>query len=254
MKKLLVALLVLLMLVGCSTKEEPKTDEPVVEEPEIEEPVGPVGSVAGGWTINAELPEMNDAIFDVARQGLDGASYSPLFVLGTQLVAGTNYQYLCYQKVVVPNASPSFKVVTVYKALGEESNNSNTIGVKLDASITNIADFEIENYLTEQGETSPAGMMGSWVVSEELPNFLSEEENAIFEKAFEGFTGVGYTPIAKLASQVVAGTNYAFLVSGTTMSAQPHTNLYVVNIYNDLEGNATINNICALNLADFNVK
>lgn len=249
MKKLLVALLVLLMLAGCSAKQEP-----VVEEPEIEEPVGPVGPVAGGWTINAELPEMNDAIFDIARQGLDGASYSPLFVLGTQLVAGTNYQYLCYQKVVVPNATPSFKVVTVYKALGEESDDSNTIGVKLDASIINIADFEVENFLSEQGETTPAGMMGGWIVSESFPNFLSEEENAIFEKAFEGFTGVGYTPIAKLASQVVAGTNYAFLATGTTVKAEPQTHLYVINIYNDLEGNATINNICGINLTDFNVK
>lgn len=238
MKKLLVALLVMLMLVGCSAKEEP-TDNPT-----IEEPVGPVGPVAGGWTINTELPEMNDAIFDKARQGIDGASYSPLFILGTQVVAGTNYEYFCYSKPVVPDATPSFKVVTVYKALGDN----------LEASILNIADFEVTDFTGEQGETTPAGMMGGFTEVEELPNFLSEEENAIFEKAFEGLDGVGYTPVAKLASQVVAGTNYAFLAMGKTISAQPQTHFYVVNIYNDLEGNATVNNICGLNLANFNAK
>lgn len=239
MKKLLVALLVLLMLVGCSAKEEPE-----VEEPTIEDPVGPVGPVAGGWTINTELPEMNDAIFDKARQGIDGASYSPLFILGTQVVAGTNYQYLCYSKAVVPNAEASFKVVTVYKGLGEEP----------EIQILNIADFEVTDFTGEQGETTPAGMMGGFTEVEELPNFLSEEENAVFEKAFEGLDGVGYTPVAKLASQVVAGTNYAFLAMGKTMSAEPTTHLYVVNVYADLDGNATVNNICGLNLANFNAK
>ena len=238
MKKLLVALLVMLMLVGCSTKEEP-TDDPT-----IEEPVGPVGPVAGGWTINTELPEMNDAIFDKARQGIDGASYSPLFILGTQVVAGTNYEYFCYSKPVVPDATPSFKVVTVYKALGDD----------LEASILNIADFEVTDFTGEQGETTPAGMMGGFTEVEELPNFLSEEENAIFEKAFEGLDGVGYTPVAKLASQVVAGTNYAFLAMGKTMSAQPQTHFYVVNIYSDLKDNATINNICGLDLTKFLAK
>ena len=238
MKKLLVALLVMLMLVGCSAKEEP------VDDPTIEEPVGPVGPVAGGWTINTELPEMNDAIFDKARQGIDGASYSPLFILGTQVVAGTNYEYFYYSKPVVPDAKPSFKVVTVYKGLGDDP----------EVSILNIVDFEVTDFTGEQGETTPAGMMGGFTEVEELPNFLSEEENAIFEKAFEGLDGVGYTPVAKLASQVVAGTNYAFLAMGKTMSAEPQTHFYVVNIYNDLEGNATVNNICGLNLANFNAK
>lgn len=239
MKKLLSFLLVLLMLVGCSLKQEPE-----VEEPTIEEPVGPVEPVAGGWKINAELPEMNDAIFDKARQGIDGASYSPLFILGTQVVAGTNYEYFCYSKPVVPNATPSFKVVTVYRGLGDDP----------EISILNIEDFDVTNYIDDQGETTPSGTMGGFTEVEELPNFLNDEENVIFEKAFEGLDGVGYTPVAKLASQVVAGTNYAFLAMGKIISAEPQTHFYVVNIYNDLEGNATVNNVCCLNLANFNAK
>lgn len=222
-KKVLSLLLVLLMLMlaGCSTKEESVIDDPV-------EPV------AGGWTINADLPEMNDATFDTARQELTDASYSPLFILGTQVVAGTNYQYFCYENTT--DGAPSFKLVTVYQGLGENP----------EISVINTADFEVTDFTEEQGETSSEEMGGGWSVNNELPNLLSEEENAIFTKALEGLDGVGYTPIAKLASQVVAGTNYAFLATGTAVSPDAATKLYVVNIYNDLEGNASVNNICAL--------
>ena len=163
MKKLLVILLALLMIAGCSAKEPEIIDEPVDE---------PVGPVAGGWTINDSLPEMNDMIFDQARQDLDGVSYSPLFILGTQVVAGTNYKYFCYSKVVVPGAAPSFKVVTVYNDLNKDNK----------PTITNVSDFDVMNYLTEEGTKTPEGLMGGWQETNELPNFLSDEENAIFEK------------------------------------------------------------------------
>lgn len=237
MKKILAALLVLLMLVGCSTKDKPEVEDPIIEDPS-----GPVGPIGGGWTINTDLPEMDDMIFDRARQKLTGASYSPFLVLGSQVTNGTNYQYLCYEKPVVPDAELSFKIVTVHK---EE-------GMAIDATILNIADFEVTDYLNETGETTPEGLLNGWKENESFPNFLSEDENAIFKKAFEGFDGVGYTPIVKLASQVITGSNYAFLAVGTTMTAEPVTHFYVISISNDLEGNATVNNICGLNLASFN--
>lgn len=58
------------------------------------------------------LDAFNDAIKE-----LDGVDYYPISYIGSQLVAGTNYMILCRAKVVVPNAVPSFKLVTVYKDL-----------------------------------------------------------------------------------------------------------------------------------------
>ena len=236
MKKILIALLTLFVLTACTSNKTETVDvDPEVKEEET------VEEVAGGWTINANLPEMNDAIFDSARQEIDGASYSPLFIVGTQPVAGQNLMYLAYVRPVVPEGKPSFKMVTVF----------NDLENPIKGEIINVEDFVITDYLDGQGETTPEGLMGGWQDADSLPNMLSDDEKAVFEKAMEGLVGVGYQPVATLATQVVAGTNYAFLALGTSVTAEPITHLYVVNVYADLQGNATINNICGIDLSKF---
>lgn len=236
MKKILIALLTLFVLTACTSNKTETVDvDPEVKEEET------VEEVAGGWTINANLPEMNDAIFDSARQEIDEASYSPLFIVGTQPVAGQNLMYLAYVRPVVPEGKPSFKMVTVF----------NDLENPIKGEIINVEDFVITDYLDGQGETTPEGLMGGWQDADSLPNMLSDDEKAVFEKAMEGLVGVGYQPVATLATQVVAGTNYAFLALGTSVTAEPITHLYVVNVYADLQGNATINNICGIDLSKF---
>ena len=236
MKKILIALLTLFVLTACTSNKTETVDvDPEVKEEET------VEEAAGGWTINANLPEMNDAIFDSARQEIDGASYSPLFIVGTQPVAGQNLMYLAYVTPVVPDGKPSFKMVTVF----------NDLENPIKGEIINVEDFVITDYLEGQGETTPEGLMGGWQDANSLPNMLSDDEKAVFEKAMEGLVGVGYQPVATLATQVVAGINYAFLALGTSVTAEPITHLYVVNVYADLQGNATINNICGIDLSKF---
>ena len=91
MKKLLTLLLTLLMvfsLVGCNLKQEeaPTTDN----EPQTEEPV-----IVGGY-IEAEdknlTPELIE-MFEEAFEGFTGASYTPIMLEATQVVAGTNYKF-----------------------------------------------------------------------------------------------------------------------------------------------------------------
>ena len=73
---------------------------------------------------------------------------------------------------------------------------------------------------------------------------ISSEAQTAFNKAFEGFLGVTYTPLA-VASQVVSGMNYSFFCNalGVYPGAQPGGAM--VQIYADLNGNATIQNITA---------
>ena len=137
-----------------------------------------------------------------------------------------------------------FLVVEVFEDL--ENNHK--------SEIKDVAEFNINDYLDRKGSTTPEGLMGGWQDASELPNMLTDEENEVFEKALDGIVGVSYTPVAKLASQVVAGTNYAFLALGTSVTVQPITHLYVINIYADLQGNATLNNICGIDLSMFNAK
>ena len=58
-----------------------------------------------------------------------------------------------------------------------------------------------------------------------------------------------FNPIVLVAKQIVNGTNYIGIVRGETVTQNPVTNIYVVQWYADLEGNAKINDAALLNLA-----
>ena len=90
-------------------------------------------------------------------------------------------------------------------------------------------------------DASDAGQtVGGWGVNDQATVVVTPEEQALFEKALEGLTGVGYEPVAVLATQVVSGTNRAFLCKGTTVTAEPTTNWYVVVVYENLSGEASL--------------
>ena len=191
------------------------------------------GMLAGGWTVSepgaSSLTEEEQAIFDQAKEGLLGVEYTPVAVLATQLVSGTNYAYLCSSKAVTPEAQPEWCVVVVYNNLQNE------------ASVSSVCDIDLANIHTlDNVDTTQA--VGAWEIKAPAEGAKLSDERAqeAFEKALEGFVGVGYTPIALLGTQVVAGTNYKILCYGQTVTAEPVSALYVVDVYEDLEGNAEI--------------
>jgi hypothetical protein len=61
-------------------------------------------------TEDAVLTEEAQSAFDKAMEGLVGVNYTPLALLGTQLVSGTNYSFLCEAAVVYPDAQPYYAV------------------------------------------------------------------------------------------------------------------------------------------------
>lgn len=63
--------------------------------------------------------EALDAL-NAALDGLEGCVYKPIALLGTQIVAGTNYCFLCETTVVVPNAQPGYALVYVFDGLEGE--------------------------------------------------------------------------------------------------------------------------------------
>ena len=79
---------------------------------------------AGGWQ-EAESPALTkDALsaFNKATDGLVGVDYTPIALLSTQVVAGTNYRILCVATVVYPGAEPYYVVMTVYEGLDGSAN------------------------------------------------------------------------------------------------------------------------------------
>ena len=54
------------------------------------------------------------AAFDAATAELCGCTYELVALLGTQVVAGTNYRLLCTAASVIPDAQTSYVLMTVY--------------------------------------------------------------------------------------------------------------------------------------------
>ena len=245
MKKKLFLLLMSLMMVfafaACgNSSQEPAGEETAATEA-AEEPM------TGGWEIDTEavaveLPEEVQAAFKKAVEQLDGNDLTPLAYFSKQIVAGTNYQILCRSLPVTENPVPKLQVVVIYADL--EGN----------AEITNIADFNIADYTEGDGADLHAeDVTGGWEVPEDYTKAeLPDQVKAAFEKGIEQVGGSTFTPMAYLGSQVVAGTNYAVLVEGELASQEPVNNIQVAVVYEDLDGNVELTNICTLDPADFN--
>jgi hypothetical protein len=71
----------------------------------------------GGWTaFNFNISAEARKVFDEALKGFVGVGYTPL-AFATQVVAGTNYCFLCKGVVVYPGAPEFAAKVYIYKPL-----------------------------------------------------------------------------------------------------------------------------------------
>lgn len=182
-------------------------------------------SIVGGWSMNESnfSPKDNkDAmeVFQKATNGLTGYRYEVVSVLGSQVVSGTNYAYLCKGERVVPDANPVYLLLYVYEDLSGNVEILSQKDIFSGSEGGMILGFSLNTGKTELKE--------------------NPDVNAAFEKALKGFTGVSYEPIAYLGSQVVDGTNYAVLCFEKASTASAETMLSIVTIYEDLEGKAEI--------------
>lgn len=230
-------------LTGCGNKAQESTPVPETKEAEVVVPGSSGGAepVLGGWTITEEqtsnLSEEETARFDKAMEGQTGVNYTPIAIIGTQVVSGTNYQYLCLGTVVSPDGAPQWYIVTIYEDLNG--------GVEL----TGIADLDLTSLKTVSGAAGEA--TGAWAATEPggkavmLPDEMAQKA---FDAVAEG-DQIKYYPIALLATQVVAGTNYKVMAHGVSETAG--NGIYVLTIYQDLEGNATLDNAEQLDLAAY---
>ncbi len=87
-------------------------------------------------------------------------------------------------------------------------------------------------------------LAGGWQASADPA--VTEALRAVFEKGMEGLLGVSYTPVVYLGSQVVAGTNHAFLCQATVVYPGAVPEYKIVYLYEDLQGGVSI-----LDIADF---
>lgn len=100
-------------------------------------------------------------------------------------------------------------------------------------------------------KTEEQTAVGGYVVAtNEVASQLTSEQTESFAKAMEGYAGLNLTPVAALGIQVVAGQNTAYLCQGTTVTAEPKTDWYVVVVYQDLEDNSSITSANKIDISD----
>jgi hypothetical protein len=95
-----------------------------------------------------------------------------------------------------------------------------------------------------------AGTVGDWKTSK--PTHVITVEDKVFKKATKDLDGVSYKPVALLARQVVAGTKYAYLCYGTTMSKKRTSSWYILSAYKNQNNKVSLNSIEKINIADIN--
>ena len=193
--------------------------------------------VVGGWEVStdaaeAKMPKEAREAFDKAMEELDGASYVPIAYLGSQVVAGTNYAYLC--RTVILAADPIVKL-TLVKVYSDLEGN---------ASILDIADVNIADYTEDRGLEFDGTLTGGWTYCSDYPARLDSEEQSAYKAATKGMVGAAYTPLALMGSQTVAGKNYAFLCCCERATEEYNATLAVLVIYAGTDGTTEISSFC----------
>lgn len=85
------------------------------------------------------------------------------------------------------------------------------------------------------------GLVGGWLRADSPE--ISDRFKSVFAKATETLTGVEYTPVAYIASQIVAGRNHCVLCTAKATVPDAEECYVILHIYEDLQGNAAITEV-----------
>ena len=181
------------------------------------------GEMTGAWRLKEDMTVTDEVkeLLEKATADLDGAAYEPVAYIASQVVSGRNHLLLCTITPVVPDGEARYALVTLYQDL------------QGNVTITEVLDCE--------STEGAAGLLGGWQVTEYVK--VTDEHVEIMKNALEGFTGASYRPLAFLATQVVAGTNYRFLCQMITLGTASENKYAIVEVYRNLQGKAEIKDI-----------
>ena len=97
---------------------------------------------------------------------------------------------------------------------------------------------------------SAVTIVGGWETAEVAREELTDEEKEMFTTAVQDLLGETYEPVCVLATQLVSGTNYAYLARGTVVTDNPVSKFCIVKVYKDLEGNVKLEGIKDIDVTD----
>lgn len=139
--------------------------------------------------------------------------------------------------------APSSNTTSSASALSESTAAS-------EGSADSASSDAVQDSTVASGES--ADVDGGWQASGNYnDSALSAEQKDLFKRALDAMPDQGsYDPVAVLADQVVAGTNYAYLAKETSMAPEDPKTWAVAVVYNDLEDKAKITSVASIDLTD----
>ena len=197
-------------------------------------------TLAGGWEIPFyKEPGMNEnasKAFEKGMEGWVGVGYIPISLLGTQVVAGTNYAFLCLATSVTAEPVEYWAIVYMNEDL-----EGNVRIMDITSLVPSLSGQEVG------GEIPDPALLGGWAIPEDK-SLKDNENEEFFTKAMEGLLGVKYIGEALLGTQVVAGKNYAYLAEATAVVPDAQPQWKIVYIWEKADGTIEVTDIHDLNL------
>ena len=212
MKKLLTLFLALAMafsLVACKSKEKTITVQvygPDEKDPDV-------------FKISQKAETIKDVLDSISSSGVFEYEYAKLS-----------------DGIVIMSVKGIMGDYTREGSYWEVTRNGSTIEGGIDKEKVDDGDV-IELKYVKAEEPAIETVDGGWALFDKYNVVLNEKEKEVFEKATADMLSVSYEPIRIIATQVVNGTNYAYLVAQSKVTANPVKEFYIVKIYEDLDGN-----------------
>lgn len=258
------------LLIGCNnTKKADNTNDISTSSSKAEQNTSKAKDVVGGgWTVNQKLTidAGDDKAFDVfkkaveEREKTEKKDFSPIALLGTQVVNGTNYMFLAMSRDEVENPEDTTKYEII--VVGEDTDGKTYF---ISENAIDLSDIKtIENSLENATGSSPmnedimknlekglnAYIDMTWTLNEDVATgLMDEEDKKVFDKAVESYTGVGLEPIYMLGTQVVNGLNRMYLCKGSTVTAEPETHYYIAVVTEGTDGTTEVTSCETLDLS-----
>ena len=180
--------MVSVMVIGCGNNQGKPADEPASKGSSSEAVVPGSGSEAVGpagytwiYTDQGGMQEDAKEAFDKAFETYTASSvFEPIALLGTQVVAGTNYAILMKE---TPSENPDgtvLKVVTIYKDLQGNCSISGFVPLDLNEQFAKAVDKTADDQTGSEGGEMLAGgwtaQLGGPELSKEAAEFFSAYE------------------------------------------------------------------------------
>lgn len=230
MKKLIIFILSALMilsLVACGQTTKPD-DKLTPDEP-----------IKNVWIPNTSfkdvyIPEEANEALTNALDNYDGMYLLPIAYLGSQVVSGMNYMFLCQSD------DNEFYAAIIYKDASGISEIANTINLKLD---------EVKDMSFTKADTEA---VGGWKVTDDY-KAVSLPKNA--QNLFDSVMGTDdalYAPLAYLGELTTEGNDAykAYLCHTIADEAMPEEEVFVMYLKHASDGQDTLDSITNLNLAE----